>query len=136
MKAYMGNFGELTDPSTITPIPSTGATVVSTAASLAEKSIDQSFDKAAALLRSQEVQSFIEEHNLAPYIQDLTKERIKTFLALLGLWSVYKAIKSPVGLAAIAGAAIYVVTSNKEKVIQKVSDKVAVTETKSEISKA
>ncbi len=131
MRTYMGHFGEMTDPSTISP----EKTIISTASDLAENSINQTFNRAEALLKSQEVQNFIAENNLGPYIQDLTKERIKTFLSLFGLWTVYKAIKSPIGLAAVAGAAIYVMTTNKEKVISKVSDKIATAQVSNEISK-
>jgi len=118
MKATMGHFGEATDPSTLSP------NIVSAATNLADQSIDRSLAQAESLLKSQEVQAFIEQNGLAPYIQDLTKERVKTFLALFGLWSVYKFIKSPIGLACVGGAALYVMTGNKDKVVAKVADKV------------
>ena len=136
MKTYMGHFGE---PETVSSTgvlasdgsPSTDASaeaaqkaLFTTASDLAEKSLNTTLDRAAQLARSEEVQMFIKENGLEPYLKDVTQDRVKNVLALAGLWYVGKTIKSPAGLAALGALGIYVLYSNKDKLLGKIGDKV------------
>jgi hypothetical protein len=136
MKYYMGHFGqaEIPQPTSTQIIPGMtfpveqpvvnipyAPTVVGTASDLASQSLESTFEKAAALAKTEEIQAFIKENNLDPYLQDINKERVKNILAIIGLIWLGKLAKSPVGLTAIGAMAIYVMFSNKDKLIEKIS---------------
>ena len=144
MKYFMGHFGEavVTSTSITTPTGETAPIVLqtpttveqsidtqvdlfTTVSNLAEGSVESSLSKAAQLVKTEEVQKFIKENNLEPYLKDINKERVKNVLALLGVWSVFKAVKSPVGIAVIAGIAGYAMFVNKDKLIDKISTNVS-----------
>jgi hypothetical protein len=127
----MGNFGEtpimLQEPKTQEQVINDKISIIATAGDIAERSINIKFDAAARLAKSEQVQQFIKDNNLEPYIKDLTVERVKTFMIMLGFIPLFKAIKSPIGIATIVGAGIYIASmaGNKEAVVQKAADKIA-----------
>jgi hypothetical protein len=134
MKYYMGHFGQAeVSPQVMTPINTPvnisynqDSTLVTTVSDIASKSLDTTFEKASQIATSQEVQDFIKEHGLQPFIKDLNRERVKNILALLGFIWIGKIIKSPVGLASLGFLGLYVVYSNKDKLIENVSQKVTI----------
>jgi hypothetical protein len=105
MNYFMGNFGEMTDPN------DGGKTIVSTGIQLATSSVDRSLENISKLAKTEQVEQFIRENNLGPYMKDITKDNVKTILAFFGMYTIYKFIKSPVGIAILAGTAIYVMSS-------------------------
>lgn len=138
MKSYMGHFGDANTINSTGVLASDAAASVdaqaaaaekalfTTASDIAEKSLNTTLDRAAQLARSEEVQLFIKENGLEPYLKDVTQDRVKNVLALAGLWYVGKTIKSPAGLAAIGALGIYVLYSNKDKLLGKIGDKISV----------
>jgi hypothetical protein len=147
MKALMGHFGEA-NSEVVTPdqtmviqkdgnvdvgltklmteqlSPEQSSALFTTASNLAEKSLNMSLSRAAALAQSKEVQMFIKENGLEPYLRDVTQDRVKNILALFGLWQIYKIAKSPAFLIAAAGLGIYVLYGNKDKLVSKISSQV------------
>lgn len=130
MKNYMGHFGEgettpvmMTAPKTVSDVSSESTALFTTVSNLADKSLTNTFDRAAQIAKSEEIQAFLNENGLAPYLKDVTQDRVKNILALFGLWSVYKAIKSPIGLAVVAATGGYILFTNKDKLIDKVAGK-------------
>jgi len=132
MKCYMGNFGDVTIPSSV-PAPTSQPvsqisysgepTLIATASDLASKSLESTFDKAAELAKAQEIQDFIRDNNLTPFVKDLNKERVKNILALLGFIWLGRLLKSPAGLAALGLGGAYLLYSNSDKLIENVSKK-------------
>lgn len=131
MKHYMGHFGQV-DPllssqptapqDKIIPISySENSSLFKTTSTLAEKSITSTLDKAAQIAKSEEIQAFIRENNLEPYLKDVNKEGIKNILAVMGVIWLGKIIKSPMGLAGLGAIALYALYTNKDKLIDKVS---------------
>lgn len=108
MNYVMGNFET---PSSGVPTSTSAESVVSTGINVVTGSFDKSFESISTIAKNKQIQAFIEQNNLAPYLRDVTKENVKTMLALLGLYSVYRFVKSPLGVAVLAGAAIYVMSS-------------------------
>ena len=105
--------------------PQQTSALFTTASNLADKSLSMSLDKLASLAQAEEVQMFIKENGLEPYLRDVNKDRIKNILALFGLWQVYKVAKSPVFLLAAAGLGVFALYSNKDKLVSKISSQVA-----------
>lgn len=106
----------------IIPISYSGnSSLFTTTSNLAEKSITSTLDKASQLAKSEEIQSFIRENGLEPYLKDVNKEGIKNILAVMGVIWLGKIIKSPVGLAGLGAVALYALYTNKDKLIDKVS---------------
>jgi hypothetical protein len=131
MKYYMGHFGQV-DPllssqptapqDKIIPISySENSSLFTTTSTLAEKSITSTLDKASQLAKSEEIQAFIRENGLEPYLKDVNKEGIKNILAVMGVIWLGKIIKSPVGLAGLGAITLYALYTNKDKLIDKVS---------------
>ena len=127
----MGHFGQV-DPllssqptapqDKIIPISySENSSLFTTTSTLAEKSISSTLDKASQLAKSEEIQAFIRENGLEPYLKDVNKEGIKNILAVMGVIWLGKIIKSPVGLAGLGAVALYALYTNKDKLIDKVS---------------
>lgn len=116
MKSYMGHFGQTPTEQIVTE-----GTLFTTTSSLAEKSIETTLEKAAQISKSKEIQDFIRENNLEPYLKDVNKEGVKNILALLGLIWMGKIFKSPAGLITILALGGYVLFTNKEKIIEKAS---------------
>lgn len=127
----MGNFGEtpimLQEPKTQEQVISDKVSIIATAGDIAQRSIDFKLDAAVKLAKSEQVQQFIKDNNLEPYIKDLTVERIKTFMVMLGFIPLFKAIKSPIGIATIVGVGIYITSmaGDKKAIVQKMADKIA-----------
>ena len=129
----MGHFGDLAVPTQIpAPVPtqpvvevsySGEPTLVATASDIASKSLDTTFDKAAQLAKAQEIQDFIKENNLGPYVKDLNRERVTKIFALMGFIWTGKLLKSPVGLALLGLGGAYLLYSNSDKLIENVSKK-------------
>jgi hypothetical protein len=132
MKYYMGHFGDVTIPSSV-PAPTSQPvsqisysgepTLIATASDLASKSLESTFDKAAELAKAQEIQDFIKENNLGPYVKDLNRERVTNIFALMGFIWTGKLLKSPVGLALLGLGGAYLLYSNSDKLIENVSKK-------------
>jgi len=118
MNYVMGNFGAIEDSSF------SSDNLVSTGINIATSSLDRSFDTLSKVAKTKQVEQFIADNNLAPYMKDITKDNIKTVLALFGLFSVYRFVRSPIGIALVAGTAIYVMsTTDVTKLIPKMMDK-------------
>lgn len=122
MNYVMGNFETSSAGNTSTI--ATPETVVSTGINLVTGSFEKSFENISTIAKNKQIQAFIEENNLSPYLRDVTKENVKTILALLGLYSVYRFVKSPVGIALLAGTAIYVMSKTD---ISKLTEKMTST---------
>lgn len=99
--------------------------VATTVSSIASSSVNTTLDKAAQLAQSEQVQAFIKEQGLEPYLKDVTKDNVKSILSLFGLWYVTKLFKSKVALVGAGALAIYVVYSNKDKLLDKVATQTA-----------
>lgn len=95
--------------------------LASTASSIASSSVNTTLDKAAQLAQSEQVQAFIKEQGLEPYLKDVTKDNVKSILSLFGLWYVTKLFKSKVAIIGAGALAVYVLYSNKDKLLDKVS---------------
>jgi len=95
--------------------------IASTASNVAESSVNTTLDKAAQFAQSEQVQSFIKEQGLEPYLKDITKDRVKNVLSLLGLWYVTKLFKSKFAIVGAGALAVYVVYQNKDKLLDKVA---------------
>ena len=125
MKYYMGDFGQVETTNSAMEIPySSDKTLIATAGDRAEKSLSVAFDRAAQLAKAKEIESFIQENNLGPYLKDLNQERVKNILALFGMMFIGSKIRTPIGLAVIGCIALYIFYSSpgrQEKVIEQVS---------------
>lgn len=100
------------------------ASIVSTFSNMASSSVESTLSKAGQLASSQEVQQFIKEQGLEPYLKDVTKDRVKNILSLFGLWYVTKLFKNKFVLAGAGALAVYVLYTNKDKLLNKVTAKV------------
>lgn len=100
------------------------ASLISTVSNIASSSVETTLTKAGQFASSQEVQDFIREQGLEPYLKDVTKDRIKNILSLFGLWYVTKLLRNKFVLVGAGALAVYVLYSNKDKLIQKVSAQV------------
>lgn len=117
MKINTGHFGEITNIDS--------SSIITTTSNIAETSLNTTFDKVAQLAKTEEIQAFIKENNLGPYLQDINKERVKNVLSIIGLIWLGKLAKTPIGLALIGATTVYVMFSNKDKLIEKISIKEA-----------
>jgi hypothetical protein len=95
--------------------------LINTFSNMAQSSVDTTLTKAGQFASSQEVQDFITEQGLGPYLKDVTKDRVKNILSLFGLWYVTKLFRSKVVLAGAGALAVYVLYTNKDKLLQKVT---------------
>jgi hypothetical protein len=135
----MGHFGQTeviqSSPTDLVPVAPQGSVVpvsysnnsslFTTASSIAQSSVERTFATAEKLARINEVEQFIKENNLGPYLKDVNKEGIKNILSFLGLIWLMKLLKSPVALAGVGALGIYVYYSNSSKLTSKISEKVA-----------
>jgi hypothetical protein len=97
------------------------ASLVNTFSNIAESSVETTLTKAGQFASSQEVQEFIKEQGLEPYLKDVNKDRIKNILSLFGLWYVTKLFRNKFVLVGAGALAVYVLYSNKDKLLQKVT---------------
>lgn len=95
--------------------------LINTFSNIAESSVETTLTKAGQFASSQEVQDFIKEQGLEPYLKDVNKDRIKNILSLFGLWYVTKLFRNKFVLAGAGALAVYVLYSNKDKLLQKVT---------------
>lgn len=130
MKHYMGHFGETTTPVMMTEPKTLDAaaeaqsnTLFVTASSLANASLTNTFDRAEKLAKSQEIQEFIKDNGLEPYLKDVNKEGIKNILAVVGIVYLGKLAKSKVGLVSIGLLGAYFLYTRKDKLLSSVAEK-------------
>lgn len=93
--------------------------------SIADSSVERSLAMADKVYTSPDVQQFIKDQGLAPYLKDVTKDHIKSVLSLFGLWWISQKLKSKVAVIGLMGLGAYVYISNQDKTVAKVVDKVA-----------
>jgi hypothetical protein len=98
--------------------------IVGTASDVASSSVDMALSKAGQFAQSEQVQSFIKEQGLEPYLKDVTKDRVKNILSLFGLWYITKLFKSKYAIVGAGALAVYVVYQNKDKLLDKVATQV------------
>jgi hypothetical protein len=133
VKSNMHHFGELPlmlqEPKTQEQIINEQSSFIITASDLASTSLNRTLTKAEMLAKSQEIQDFIKENGLEPYLRDVTRERIIQIFALVGMYQSLKLIRSKVGAAALGGFLLFFLyskaTRNTDKITEKTAEKAA-----------
>ena len=100
------------------------ASLALTLSNLASSSVDSTLSKAGQIASSEEIQQFIKDQGLEPYLKDVTKDRVKNILSLFGLWYISKLFKNKYVLVGTGVLAVYILYTNKDKLLNKVATKV------------
>lgn len=118
MKGKMSHFGQvpvmIEQPKTQDQVISDQISLFTTATELASSSLDKTLTKAEMIAKSKEIQQFIEENNLTPYLKDVNKDGVIKILALLGMWQGIKLIKSKAGMVTLGALGLYFLYSRTQ----------------------
>lgn len=101
------------------------ASLALTLSNLASSSVESTLDKAGKVASSEEIQQFIKDQGLEPYLKDVTKDRVKNILSLFGLWYISKLFKNKYVLVGTGVLAVYILYTNKDKLLNKVATNVS-----------